>query len=412
VPGQLEAEAYDLGGEGIAYHDAVAGNAGGQYRLYEDVDIVPSTDSAGGVYDVNNFETGEWLAHTVGVTTAGEYDLALRVASAFDNSAVRMLVDGLDVSGRVTVPNTGSWSTYQWLGVGRATLTAGQHVLRVVAEQQYFNLNRLRTTAVSAPPPPPPPDPGSVLFTCAFLTGPTNCGFQEQAKVPGRATIVSIARDGLTGVRLHTEPGDDNVVGSGEMERNDLWLTQTATDGYEGREQWWAHSFYLPSDFVIPGWHNYVFFDFHNTTNGAGQANFHVLNRNGVLTFQGYGGATNGSNPFSAPIGPIQKNVWYDFVYHVKWSSGSDGYFDAWVNGVKKLEHRGPTLYAGQGVYLKLANYHVPVCDPYPACIGTHAASSVVHDRIVRGTTPLAVSLGPLEGVLGLINGVLTPLVP
>jgi hypothetical protein len=54
----------------------------------------------------------------------------------------------------------------------------------------------------------------------------------------------------------------------------------------------------------------------------------------------------------------------------------------------------------------------VPVCDPYPACIGTHAPSSVIHDRIVRGTTALAVSSGPLEGVLGLVNGVLTPLVP
>jgi hypothetical protein len=33
----------------------------------------------------------------------------------------------------------------------------------------------------------------------------------------------------------------------------------------------------------------------------------------------------------------------------------------------------------------------------------------VIHDRIVRGTSPLAVSLGPLEGVLELVNGVLTP---
>lgn len=42
-------------------------------------------------------------------------------------------------------------------------------------------------------------------------------------------------------------------------------------------------------------------------------------------------------------------------------------------------------------------------------CIGTHAASSVIHDRVIRGTTPLAVALGPLEGVLGLVDGVLTP---
>ena len=108
VPGVLEAENYDLGGEGVGYHDLVAGNAGGQYRLYEAVDIVPSTDSAGGLYDVNNFQTGEWLAYTVGVTQAGGYDLAVRVASAFDTSALRVLVNGLDVANRVAIPNTTS----------------------------------------------------------------------------------------------------------------------------------------------------------------------------------------------------------------------------------------------------------------------------------------------------------------
>jgi hypothetical protein len=132
----------------------------------------------------------------------------------------------------------------------------------------------------------------------------------------------------------------------------------------------------------------------------------------GLLGFVGYGGAQSGDGRYEAIVGPVEKNVWYDFVYHVRWSSGPDGYFDAWVNGVKKLEHRGPTLYAGQGVYLKLANYHVPICDPYPACIGTHAASSVIHDRVIRGTTPLAVARGPLEGVLGPVDGVLTPLAP
>src|SRR5262249_900927 len=134
---------------------------------------------------------------------------------------------------------------------------------------------------------------------------------------------------------------------------------------------------------------------------------------NGVLTFQGWGGVTTDAtqpvNPFTAAIAPIQKNVWYDFVYHVRWSSGADGFFDAWVNGRKKLSHHGPTIYSGQGVYLKLANYHLPVCDPWPDCIGTlNVGSSGIHARVIRGTTPLAVSAGPLEGVLGVVNGVLT----
>jgi hypothetical protein len=36
----------------------------------------------------------------------------------------------------------------------------------------------------------------------------------------------------------------------------------------------------------------------------------------------------------------------------------------------------------------------------------------VIHDRVIRGTTALAVSSGPLEGVLTLVNGVLTPVLP
>jgi hypothetical protein len=424
IPGAFDAAHFDLGGEGVAYHDNTGGNQGdGQFRTGEAVDIFYSNDTVGSAYIVKNFEANEWLAYTISVPATGQYDIELRAATNVDfpNSAFRVEVDGVNATGTVVLPDTGGWSNYQWLGKKTVTLTAGTHVLKLVSERPYFGLSRLRVvvpgsvTPPPPPPPPPPPDPSAIVFSCTFVSGPTDCGFQEQGKVPGRATLVNIARDGATGVRLHTEPGDNDVSGSGAMERNDLWLTQADSDGFEGREAWWAHSFYLPDDFVIPGWHNYVFADFHNSGLGGGQANFHVLNRNGVLTFQGYGGVTVGNepvNPFSAPIGPIQKNVWYDFVYHVRWSSGSDGFFDAWVNGVRKLSHRGPTVYAGQGVYLKLANYHVPVCDPYPACIGTHAGSSIIHDRVIRGTTPLAVSSGPLEGVLTLVNGVLTPIVP
>ena len=86
------------------------------------------------------------------------------------------------------------------------------------------------------------------------------------------------------------------------------------------------------------------------------------------------------------PIGPIVRNRWYDFVYHVKWSSGSDGWFDAWVDGEQILHYRGPTLYAGQGCYLKLANYHTPVGKPV----------SVVHARVLRAPTHEALGSGAL----------------
>src|SRR2546429_6066197 len=52
-----------------------------------------------------------------------------------------------------SVPNTGNWNTFQWVGETGVPLTAGTHVLKIVADQQYFNLNSIRVLAMSAPSP-------------------------------------------------------------------------------------------------------------------------------------------------------------------------------------------------------------------------------------------------------------------
>lgn len=239
--------------------------------------------------------------------------------------------------------------------------------------------------------------PSGTAFSCAFETTFSDCRFIEQAKVPGRATMVTVA--GVKAVRLHTEPGDNNVAGSGSSERNDLTTSQATTDGYEGREHWWAHSILFPDDYVDPpistttSWNFGALGGFHNTTNGAGQGNLTLLamptaaispDRPTGLSFKIAWGSQTSPTEVTYPIGPVVRNQWYNFVYHVKWSSGSDGYFDAWVNGVKKMSYRGPTLYPGQGVYLKLANYHTAFGQP----------SSVIHARVIRSNTALDVNAG------------------
>ena len=149
VPATFEAENFDRGGEGVAYHDNVKGNAGGQYRTSEDVDIIVSSDSLGGGYVVNNFETGEWLIYTIQVLTPGIYSIELRVSNSNWSPPPRFHVeiDGVDVTGSITVPSTGSWSTFQWVGRQGVPLGAGRHLLKIAADQQYFNLNSVRVTA-------------------------------------------------------------------------------------------------------------------------------------------------------------------------------------------------------------------------------------------------------------------------
>jgi hypothetical protein len=388
VPGTIQAEDYDRGGQGVAYNDLSSTNTGNVYRTSESVDLV----SANGGYVVSNFQTSEWMNYTVNVTETAQYDIAVSASNNGFDGSFQVLVDGADATGSVPVPNTGGWGTFQWVTKPGITLTQGTHVLKLVTNREYFNVDaiRLSKTATASPTPTEPtPDLSSRQFFCTFQSSPGECGFGIQAKDISRVSIVGDGRDGSTAVRLETQPGDSNVFGSGTSERTDLSLSQGSTDCSQGKEAWWAHSTLFPSDYIAATDGFGVVMDFHHT-GSSGQANFHVDSSrwDGLLHFRGYGGSQDQGH-YETVIGPVVKNQWYDFVYHVRWSSGSDGFMRAWVNGVKKLDHSGPTLYSGMGCYLKLANYHSPFGQ----------ATAVIHDRVIRGTTWQAVSLTPLEGM-------------
>jgi hypothetical protein len=110
VPGRFEAEDFDRGGEGVGYHDLTPGNQGGFYRRREDVDIV--SPYVGG-YVVNNFQRGEWLEYTINVTQSGTYRLEALVSSEYTGSRFRIAIDGVDRTGAVVVPTTGSTTESQ-----------------------------------------------------------------------------------------------------------------------------------------------------------------------------------------------------------------------------------------------------------------------------------------------------------
>jgi glucosylceramidase len=129
VPGVIEAEHFDEGGQGIAYRDTSAGNAGGTYRQ-TDVDLQVSTE---GTFNVGWWMPGEWLAYTVDVDAAGDYVVEARVASNGVGGTFHMEFAGADETGLIAIPNTGSWQ--KWATVTRTVrLAAGPQVMRVVAD--------------------------------------------------------------------------------------------------------------------------------------------------------------------------------------------------------------------------------------------------------------------------------------
>lgn len=143
IPGRIEAEHYDVGGEGLSFHEGNAnGNEAGATLRNDEVDI-ETTQDATGAYNVGYILNGEWLEYTVNVGQTGAYDLDLRVAADGTGKTCHVEVDGINVTGAITVPNTGGWQKWQTVRVSNINLTAGKRVVRVAFDSDYMNLNWL-----------------------------------------------------------------------------------------------------------------------------------------------------------------------------------------------------------------------------------------------------------------------------
>lgn len=134
IPGIIQAEDYDKGGEGIAYHDLSLTNDGNEYRAGEAVDIQATADTNLG-YNVGWVLAGEWLEYTINVGVAGTYDVHFRVASNGGGGLFHLEMDGtLDLTGPMLVSDTGGWQSWQTISRPGIQIPAGVHVLRLSAD--------------------------------------------------------------------------------------------------------------------------------------------------------------------------------------------------------------------------------------------------------------------------------------
>ena len=152
IPGVVQAENFDDGGEGLSLHDADVINSGAQYRD-SGVDIEVTSDTGDGA-NVGWMTAGEWLQYTIDVTAGGSYIIEARVAANGPGGTFHIEVNGSDVTGPILIPNTGGWQS--WTTVSRGvSLQAGRRTLRVVLDANgptgvFGNLNYLRVSPVNA----------------------------------------------------------------------------------------------------------------------------------------------------------------------------------------------------------------------------------------------------------------------
>jgi uncharacterized delta-60 repeat protein len=155
VPGTIEFENYDKGGEGVAYHDTDSQNVGGVYRPIEGVDL--QTIPTGGT-TLAFAKAGEWTEYTINAAQAGTYNLNLFYASLKGGGRFHLEVDGRAVTPVTTVKSTGDWQRYQGLALNGVALSAGQHVLRLAMDGNdstgyVANFDRVQFTRVATRTP-------------------------------------------------------------------------------------------------------------------------------------------------------------------------------------------------------------------------------------------------------------------
>jgi GH18 family chitinase len=147
IPGLVQAENYDKGGEGVSYHDVDGANTLGAYRS-DGVDLETCTDTGAG-YNVGAIQAGEWLAYSIQVTQSGTYNMEMRVAALVPGLSFHIEIDDVDVTGLLQVPNTGDWQTWKSVKANNVTLKVGLARMKVVMDSGTFNLNHINISTSS-----------------------------------------------------------------------------------------------------------------------------------------------------------------------------------------------------------------------------------------------------------------------
>ncbi|MDR6762695.1 hypothetical protein J2Y38_002906 [Flavobacterium sp. 2755] len=180
IPGKIECEFYDLGGEGIAYHDTdevnngsgklnpVNGNPLNEFRLKEGVDIsYTKTDSIDDTpytkvpikmkqLYVGWTQPTEWINYTVEVKKSGTYKIGV-LYTANGDGTISIAVNGKDSTGNMKIVSTHddkdpvAWRQWHhWNSsenIGTIKLEKGKQLLTLhIVENGNMNLDYLTFT--------------------------------------------------------------------------------------------------------------------------------------------------------------------------------------------------------------------------------------------------------------------------
>lgn len=130
VPGTLEAEDFDSGAEGVAFHESDNTSAESSYRGVHQVDIRADAGASGGYY-IGDVQPGEWMSYTIEVAEDGAYAIDVYVVKGDGSQGnFSFEVDGRGATAAISMP-MGGWSDFtKYTTAENVQLSMGRHVLK------------------------------------------------------------------------------------------------------------------------------------------------------------------------------------------------------------------------------------------------------------------------------------------
>lgn len=157
VPGVVHASDFDMGRAGKAYYDTDIANYHGSTGTYTawnmgwvyrndgvDVGDAYDPDPASNGFYVGWTADNEWTQYTVDVDSTAAYTVKVRYANLDADSKIRLLVNGADMIGELSLPPTGGYFSWNTMDVNNVILNKGRQKIRIFFEKGGANISFLK----------------------------------------------------------------------------------------------------------------------------------------------------------------------------------------------------------------------------------------------------------------------------
>lgn len=364
LPGTVEAENFDKGGEEVTYHDSNTESEGDAASYREDHGGVDIKKVQGVGYTIGFTHSGEWLEYTIDVTKAGIYEYDAYVSSGTTGSSFKMTIEtdnaSKALSETINVPQTGngSWNNYVPIhGRTLISLAEGKHVLRINVTGDSGDIDKVVFNQIEV----------NNSLNLTVQSNPASATMNENTTLQATSTATNIQR-----VRFYM---DDRLLGEDKEAPYEITYKPTAKGSYnvtaeaidaDGKYSKLAkytlkvtnkRSPYKTTPIAIPGTIQAENFDkggdglsFHDSdSNAEGDASSYRSDAEGVDFVQGNNGTA---------IGYTAANEWYEYTVNVK-EAGKYSFEATASSGTTNSGFR-ISLVNADGTLTTLANVSVP----------------------------------------------------